>query len=203
MRRGFEKPSWISHGIWHRVSFCYASETPFYFNKLQGEFFTMRKSPKENMLAYASKFERLAHKLGLHDSSTLVPQFLASLPSSLATQLQLFVLSSTSPISLSAIIQTAVSLDNSRSVSKSNAGPPASFPPHALSSEAPKPASSASTSTILPSSKSRSREYCTYHGYKGHSTANCRLISAVVIETSSAPNPPASTASPSRNQHDT
>ena len=83
---------------------------PFMIHRLQGEFFTLRKTAGESMLAYSAKFERLVHRLHLETSTTLVPQFIASLPDPLATQLQLFAL--TKPgLSLSEVVCTAISLE--------------------------------------------------------------------------------------------
>ena len=62
---------------------------PLYFHMLQTEFYTMRKTPSENMLSYSARFERTAYKLDLKDSRSLVPLYIASLPNPLAAQLQL------------------------------------------------------------------------------------------------------------------
>ena len=82
---------------------------PVYFDRLQTEFCTMGKPPSENMLPYSAKFERIAHTLDLKASPILGPLNTALLPNPLATQLQLYSLS-TPGVALPDMIHATISM---------------------------------------------------------------------------------------------
>ena len=126
---------------------------PLYFHRLQTEFYTMRKPPAENMLSYSARFERMAHKLDLKDSPSLVPLYIASLPNPLATQLQLYSLS-TPGVALPAMIQTAISMDKTAGIS--------SYKLQSNSHE--------------ESPATNQRLHCSRHGWGKHSTSQCSVL---------------------------
>ena len=86
---------------------------PLFVHRLRQEFYTLRKSPGEKMIDFASRFETLAHRLNLDDADSIaiIPHFIACLPSTLASQLQLHSVSRPeAPIS--EIIRLAISLES-------------------------------------------------------------------------------------------
>ena len=128
-------------------SFLFRFRDPLYLHCLQTEFYTLRKKSGEKMLAYTAKFERLAHSLGLRDSPSLTPQFIALF---LTSELQLFFLSSPE-ISFSKLLQTAITLDSGLTS--------ATFLPD-----------------DKPTTSTRVRPFCQRHGWGGHSTEQCSVI---------------------------
>ena len=110
-----------------------------------------------------------------------MPQFIASLSSPLATQLQLYTL--TRPeLSLSEVIRTAISLEPSTTTSSSRANvfhDAASNLQSAARRQDDSPSLSTSSSTGSQAANTRQRPYCSYHGPGSHSTANCYTLSSM------------------------
>eukprot|EP00697_Spironema_sp_BW2_P013001 gnl/Spiro4/29725_TR14599_c0_g1_i1.p1 gnl/Spiro4/29725_TR14599_c0_g1~~gnl/Spiro4/29725_TR14599_c0_g1_i1.p1 ORF type:complete len:1590 (-),score=337.19 gnl/Spiro4/29725_TR14599_c0_g1_i1:22-4635(-) len=149
---------------------------PLRLQRLQKTFYSLRKPSTESMRAYAARFEKMAHSLGLSSSRSLIAQFVSTLAEPLATHLQMYSISNTGA-SLTDIIRTAISIDSS------SVPPTTAPPPHQERRE------------------STRRFHCSYHGANySHNTPECRSTSnaqSTALRRTGAPLPPATAAAKS------
>ena len=179
--------SWVAKNIinlsWEEATAKFRDHyrDPLFIHRLRQDFYTLRKSPGERMIDFASRFETLAHRLKLDDDDSLaiIPHFIACLPNPLASQLQLHSVSRPGAL-LSEFIRLAISLES------------------AISSPSPNVSQHQSASTNLRSSPvgvvpapqppSYSRSPCAYHGTRGHSSEDCHVLKGRIAKASTGDN---------------
>ena len=181
--------AWIKDNVlnlsWDRASATFISRyrDPLRQQKLLSQFYSLRKLPSEPMRTYAARFEQLTHSLGLKNSTTLVPQFIASIPDPLATHLQLHAVSNPA-LSLSDIIRVAISLESSTTFTN-NIQPSSQHQGHhgtsLLSGQVnlrpPSSSGGISKPVERPADrKSQGGRYCSYHHTRSHDSSECSVL---------------------------